>query len=155
MLKPGQAAPDFALLDMQGHSLDLQAILAQSPVGVVVLFFASDFLSADVAMLKGFASHASVFRQAGVCVVALSALNWETLHHAQARLELPYPVLFDACARVATRYQAALIPKFLTGRAVYVLNAHGEVMRAGRNLSPDEALRVLSVASSGRVDASN
>ncbi|WP_303673322.1 peroxiredoxin family protein [Vampirovibrio chlorellavorus] len=134
--------PDFALLDQQGHLVSLCDFTDQR--GVVLLFFASDWLPGDVALLQGFRHAYGALTEAGLQVLALSSINWEMLFHLAKRLDLPFPLLFDQCCRQATFYQAAWIPKFVTGRAVYVLDNQQRVVFARSQASPEQVLAAFS-----------
>jgi peroxiredoxin Q/BCP len=134
LLKPGVTAPSFHLLDQNGLIVTLER--AQRANGLVLLFFASHFLPKDLQMLKDFSDAYPQFLQKGMEVLAISGLNWETLHHLANWLDLPYPVLFDPCCRVSTRYNAMTIPKFVTGRAVYVVHPDGTIRFASPYKNP-------------------
>lgn len=118
LLKPGLRAPTFRLLDHHGFTVSLEQ-QQKNYHGVALLFFPSNFMQADMRLLSDYAKEYAQLQQARVEVMAISGLNWETLHYLAKKLALPYPVLFDPCCRISTFYRAMLIPRFLTGRAVY------------------------------------
>lgn len=126
LLLPGQTAPSFQLLNQQSYSMPLAQLLGAN--GAVLVFFSTENWPGDLKLLNAYAQHYPTFQQAGISVAAISALNWETLYHLHARLQLPYPLLFDPCARVSKTYGSMLIPKFVTGRAVYGLDAAGHIV---------------------------
>lgn len=135
LLKPGATAPPFHLLDQNGLNVTLAC--AQRDNGTILLFFASHFLPKDLQMLKDFADAYPQFQQKGMDVLAISGLNWETLHHLSNWLDLPYRVLFDPCCRISTRYRAMMIPKFVTGRAIYRVHPEGTIRFASRYKNPE------------------
>ncbi len=145
LLKPGTPAPTFGLLDQRSHRRTLEEdLLADSTIkGVVLLFFAWDRFPGDIRMLQDYADAYSKLQQAGINVAGISAINWETLHHLAQRLHLPYPLLFDPCARVSKKYQTMLIPKFVTGRAVYAIDTQCIIRHAQKEISPEDALAVV------------
>jgi len=141
LLAPGTPAPDFRLLDTAGRSVGLEDLRARR--GVVLLFFTSDRFPEDLNVLKQYAGAWPDFEAANIALLGLCSLDWETLHQLAERLNLPFSVLFDGGCRYAKRYRAVLIPKHITGRAVYVLNGSHEIVAARRKLSPKEALSLL------------
>ncbi len=143
LLAPGSQAPAFRLLDQHSHSLGPEEL--HGPQGLVLLFFTTGSFGRDAALLTAYAQALPRLREAGLGVAALSAANWETLHHRAEGLQLPYPVLFDACARVSMRYGAVLVPRFVTGMAVFQLSADGIVQAARKGFfSPETLLATLS-----------
>ncbi len=142
LLPVGQTVPDFALLDQYGRLVTLSDFSDRR--GVVLLFFASDWLQGDVALLQDFRDAHHAFAEAGVQVLALSSINWETLFHLAKRLELPFPLLFDQCCRQSTFYKAAWVSKFVSGRAVYALDSQRRVFFAHAKACPEEVLVAFS-----------
>lgn len=136
LLKPGAAAPDFRLLDQHGRSRDLGNLAGER--GLVLLFLASDWLKADQALLRRYVEAYAELQARGFGVAALSSTNWENLHHLARVLSLPFPILFDPCARMSKRFRCMLIPRFVTGRGVIVLDSAGTVVKAGRDLNPNQ-----------------
>ena len=128
LLPLGDKAPSFRLLDHRGHSVG--PVEAMGERGLILLFFSSSWLPGDLALLKAYALAYSQLQAAGVNLLALSGINWETLHH----------LVFDPCCRFSKYYQSMLIPKFVTGRAIYGLNLEGRIILARKQASPEETL---------------
>lgn len=142
LLKPGTDAPDFRLLDQHSHSISRQELTGRR--GLVLLFFTTGRFGPDERLLKTYRDAEERLQAAGLNVAALSAANWETLHHLTQRLNLAYPVLFDACARVAMRYGAVIIPRFVTGPAVALLDGEGRICLLEKGfVDPDAVLAAL------------
>jgi peroxiredoxin len=141
LLKPGTPAPAFRLLDQHGRSVGLDNYAGKK--GVILLFFASDRLPGDLHLLKTYVQAYSRLRAAGLEVLALSAINWESLHRLSHRLEVPFPLLFDVNCRASKPYQVMWVPKFITGRAVYAVNLQGEIVLAAKWASPAAVLEIL------------
>jgi peroxiredoxin Q/BCP len=133
LLKPGTPAPAFRLLDQHGRSIGLDDFSGKQ---LVLLFFASDWLPGDLRLLKTYAEAYPHFQEAGIGVLGLSAINWESLHHLGHRLQIPFSLLFDVSCRASKPYQAMWLPKFITGRAVYVINSNGEISLAAQDVAP-------------------
>ena len=144
LLQSGQPAPSFHLLDQNGLIVTLDN--AQGSHGTVLLFFSSHFLPKDIRVLRAFAQAYTQFQEKGIEVLAISGLNWETLYQLAQKLELPYRVLFDPCCRVSTRYKTMMMPKFVTGRAIYGVNAQGVIQYASKNSNPQALLEYLQMS---------
>ncbi len=142
LLPVGGMVPDFRLLDHQGYNVGLSDFARKR--GTVLLFFASEWLQGDLALLESYIAAYEQFRQADLQVVALSSINWEKLFYLGKRLNAPFPILFDQCCRQSTFYKAAWIPKFMGGRAIYALDTRRKIMFAQRQASPEMILRVFS-----------
>lgn len=141
LLEPGAPAFPFHLLDQTGHIVTLEE--AKGPLGTGLLFFSAHCLSGDIQALKNFADAYPQLQQQGLELVAISGLNWETLYRLSHRLALPYKVLFDPCCRLSTRYQCMLIPKFVTGRAIYLIDPQGGIQYASRKPDPHDLLKIV------------
>ena len=139
-LSTGQPVPDFRLLDIAGRSVALSQCLGER--GCVLLFFSG--LGLDDVFLKAYAQAYAELQVKGIEVLAVSGRDWDVLRRLHGRLALPYRILFDPCVRVSKRYEAISLPRFLTGRRVFVLDAEGRLRASGPRLSPQQALAVLS-----------
>lgn len=142
LLPIGGMVPDFRLLDHQAYNLGLSDFSHKR--GVILLFFASDTLKGDLALLQTYINEHSRLKEAGLQVLALSSINWENLFHLGKRLKVPFPILFDQCCRQSTFYKAAWVPKFVTGRAVYGLDSRGKIVFAQRQATPAEVLKAFN-----------
>lgn len=138
LLAPGTPAPSFRLLDQEALCADL--LTYRQYQGTVLVFFASDWLRTDLEHLKAFITAYPRFQAENLAVLGISGINWETIHHLAQRLDCPFPLLFDPCARISKHYRTMLIPKFISGRAVYGLDPGGTVLFAGNSLTPDDVL---------------
>jgi peroxiredoxin Q/BCP len=146
LLKPGTPAPAFRLLDQHGRSIGLDDFSGRR---LVLLFFASDCLPGDLRLLKTYAAAYPQLREDGIEVLALSAIDWEKLHHLGHRLQIPFPLLFDVSCRAAKPYQAMWLPKFITGRAVYAVNSNGEIVLAAQEAAPAVVLSTFEAELAG------
>lgn len=142
LLSKGTHAPEFALLDNQGRSLRLADV--QGNRGTVLLFVSSDWLPTDIRLLTAYRDAYLQLRDAGLGVAAISGINWEKLHYLAARLKLRFPVLFDPCCRIAKRYQAMWIPKFVNAQVIYGIDRQGVIVLAQKQVSPSEVLAAFS-----------
>lgn len=142
LLPVGAVVPDFRLLDHQGYNIGLSDYSEKR--GVVLLFFASDWLRGDLELLRRYVDAYSQLQEANVQVLALSSINWENLFYLGQRLNTPFPILFDQCCRQSTFYKAAWVPKFVTGRAVYGLDANRKIIFAQREVTPDAILKAFN-----------
>ena len=139
-----QLAPDFSLLDQQARTLTLDQVMGER--GLVLLFFSSSWLPADLALLKAFNQAYPTLQAAGLGVMGISGINWETIHHLSDRLDCQFPLGFDSCCRVSKRYDTMLIPKFVTGKAIYGINPQGRIIFDRKQAQPDEVLAAFKPA---------
>ena len=141
LLPSGHYAPDFHLLDQHGQSHNLEKDAGSQ--GTVLLFFSSFWLPGDLALLNVYAQAYTQLQEAGLSVMAISGINWETLYHLAKRIQCPYPILFDPCCKISKYYKTMLIPKFVTGRAVYGINPQKRIAFAQKQASPQQILQSL------------
>lgn len=141
LLKPGREAPVFRLLDHAGNSVGLSDAMLYN--GVVLLFFSSNWLGADLRLLKACMAAYPAFQEAGLGVLGMTGVNWEKIHHLAHRLETPFPLLFDPCCRFSSRYGAMWIPRLVTGRAVYIVNSAGRIALARKAARPEVIATLL------------
>lgn len=140
-LKPGAIAPPIRLLDHRGRNVGLDDF--RDKQGMVLLFFSSDRNADDLKMLKDFICAYPHFQEAGIQVLALSSVNWENLHYLAQQLNPPFPILFDVACRYSKQYGAMLIPKFVTGRAVFAVGQNGRILMTAKNASPEAVLEAF------------
>jgi peroxiredoxin len=141
----GYTAPSFHLLDTLGKTTYLSDFSERH--GVALLFFASHWLPGDRKLLKRYAEAYAAFRAENVEVLAISSTDWERLYFMARELNLPFPVLFDPCARTSKQYGVMSIPRFVTGRGIFALNGQGKVLLARPSASPDDVLQAIHAAS--------
>lgn len=139
LLEPGEVAPEFHLLDQDGRSVSLSNAL-RNRRGAIVLFFASDFLPGDHRLLQAYKSAFSQFQERELTILALSGINWEKIHLLARKFKPPFPLLFDPCCRIAKYYRALWIPKFVNGRAVFIVSAEGEIRFSAHQARPEAIL---------------
>jgi peroxiredoxin len=142
LLPLGARVPDFRLLDHRGYSVGLDDFSHRR--GTVLLFFASDWLKADLALLSAYRDAYPQFLEADLQILALSSMNWENLFHLGRHLNAPFPILFDQCCRQSTFYKSAWVPKFVTGRAIYGLDARKKIVFAQKQAAPQLILNAFS-----------
>lgn len=102
----------------------------------------SDFLGDDKKLLSAYAAAYPRLREANLAVIGLSGINWETIHHLGRKLNIPFPLLFDPCCRIATRYQAMWLPKFINNRAIIAVSPTAEVILTSSHFMAPDTLMV-------------
>jgi thioredoxin-dependent peroxiredoxin len=143
LLDPGQAAPEFRLLDQRSHTVSLDDTLGESRA-LILLFFMSDFLPGDWQLLSAYAAVYPHLREANLNVAGISGINWETIYHLGRKLNVPFPLLFDPCCRISTRYQTMWLPKFINNRAMVVVSPQKEIiLTSSKFISPDALIPQL------------
>jgi peroxiredoxin len=110
-LKAGDFAPEFNLPDGHGHHVRLSRLLARGPV--VISFIRGDWCPYCSLEMQALASAANEIKQAGGSIVAISPqLPGPNIPSGDATL--PFPILFDRGALVATAYRLAFtLPNIL------------------------------------------
>jgi peroxiredoxin len=135
LVQPGEQALTFRLLDHQGLSVGLDDVVT-AHAGVVLVFFSSDWLKGDLELLRAYGRAYADFQAKNIALLAVSGINWENLHYLAKRLQAPFPLIFDPCCRYSGKYGAMWIPKYVTGRAVVVLNPQGRVLFSRKGAVP-------------------
>lgn len=144
LLATGQAAPEFRLLDQRSHTLSLDDTLAESRA-LILLFFMSDFLPGDKQLLRDYAAGYPHLREANLNIAGISGINWETIYHLGRKLNVPFPLLFDPCCRISTKYQAMWLPKFINNRAIVVVSTQKDIILASSQfISPDTLITQIN-----------
>lgn len=135
---PGQHAPDFSLRNQFGESVSLSAFRGHSAVAVV--FFPLAFTATCSGELCELRDNLSLFRAAGVTLIAVSVDSTATLRVFAEREGYEFSLLADFWphGEVAQRYGAFLPEKGFATRATVLVDASG-VVRASFTSEPGEA----------------
>lgn len=158
MLKPGQRAPDFTLLDHNAKEFRLSTQLSLGPL--VLFFYPADFTPVCTAEACMFRDEHAQLADAGLHVVGISPQSAESHRRFRETHSLPYELLSDPHREVIAKYAGSIagVPlPLLTRRVTYliaqdatikdrVVNAfsaesHRAIIAAARNLakSPNAA----------------
>ena len=134
----GSVAPDFTLRDQFGQSVTLSAFRGGSAVAIV--FFPLAFTGTCTGELCELRDNLSVFRAAGITLLAVSVDSTATLREFAERESYDFTLLADFWphGEVARRYGAFIDEKGYATRATVLVDAEG-IVRACFSVSPGEA----------------
>lgn len=134
----GSVAPDFTLRDQFGQSVTLSTLRGGSAVAVV--FFPLAFTGTCTGELCELRDNLSMFRAAGVRLLAVSVDSTATLREFAERESYDFTLLADFWphGEVARRYGAFIDAKGYATRATVLVDAEG-IVRASFAVPPGEA----------------
>lgn len=152
-LSPGDAAPDFELLDADEHPVSSMQFRGQR---LVLYFYPAALTPGCTTQACDFRDNLGVLRGAGTAVVGISPDRPEKLRKFRDQEGLSFPLLSDPDHRVMDAYGAwgekSLYGKTVVGviRSTIVIDAQGHVERALYNVKATghvaKLLRDLSLA---------
>ena len=150
MLEDGKKAPDFALPDADGRTVQL-AVLKGQPV--VVYFYPKDDTSGCTAEAKDFSRLAPDFRKAGVEVIGVSPDSVASHQKFRKKYDLAVRLAADADKAVATAY-GVWVEKSMYGRkymgverSTFLIDKKGRIAKSWRKVKvPGHAEEVLAAA---------
>jgi peroxiredoxin Q/BCP len=133
MLDTGQQAPEFALPNHEGESVQLAEY-----EGCVVLYF---YPKADT---PGCTREACSFRDSwdrfeeqNIAVVGVSTDSVADIEAFKEKHDLPFELLSDEDGDVASAYESYDETNDSALRNTYVINENGDIERVYENVSPD------------------
>lgn len=131
-LEAGDQAPDFALPDEDGVVHRLSDYAGRT---VVLYFYPKDDTPGCTAEACSFRDNYGAIQAAGAVVLGVSVDDADSHRRFRAKHQLPFPLLIDEGAQVATRY-GAWGEKTLYGRksvgmtrATFVIGPDGRLVR--------------------------
>ncbi len=134
----GSIAPDFALRDQFGQTVELSGFRGGSAVAVV--FFPLAFTGTCTGELCELRDNIAMFRAAGVQLLGISVDSTATLREFAERESYDFPLLADFWphGEIARRYGAFLDDKGYATRVTVLVDTEG-VVRASFAVGPSEA----------------
>lgn len=152
-LQVGDRAPDFTLPDQQGNPVSLADLRGQR---VVIYFYPKDDTPGCTKEACGFRDDYRLFEQAGIVVLGVSKDPASKHQKFIAKYELPFTLLTDAEAAVASAYDSYGLKKFMGReymgmmRHTFVIDAEGHIEQIYTKVKPEtharQILTDLSVA---------
>ena len=152
-LEAGDRAPAFALHDQDGRAHRLQDYRGQT---VVLYFYPRNETPGCIAEACSFRDRFAEIRAEGAVILGLSTDDAESHRRFREHYSLPFPLLVDKGAKVATRYGAwgekVLYGRTSTGmiRSTFIIGPDGRLLRvwkraraAEHGVAVLEALRAL------------
>lgn len=154
VLKPGSAAPDFALPDQDGRERRLAALLADGPL--ILYFYPADFTpgcTKEACDLRDL--HAGILA-AGLRVAGVSPQSPDSHRKFRERYGLPFLLLSDEDKRVIRAYDVDGPLGYGVRRATFLVEGDGRIadavladLRIGRHQAFVERAIALRAGRSG------
>ncbi|QFZ91629.2 thioredoxin-dependent thiol peroxidase [Synechococcus elongatus] len=145
-LQVGDRAPDFTLPDQQGHPVSLADLRGRR---VVIYFYPKDDTPGCTKEACGFRDDFSLFEQAGIVVLGVSKDPASKHQKFIAKYELPFTLLTDADAAVASAYDSYGLKKFMGReymgmmRHTFVIDAEGNIEQIYTKVKPETHARQI------------
>jgi peroxiredoxin Q/BCP len=128
MLKPGDPAPDFALLSQTGEVVRLSAYRGRQ--NVVLFFYPKDNTPVCTRETCAFRDQFDDFASQGTAVLGISADSIESHARFGARHQVQFPLLTDKGGAVRRSYGVEGLLGLLPGRATFVIDRDGIIRNA-------------------------
>ena len=142
----GQLAPDFALPDAAGKSVQLSDYRGKQ--AVVLYFYPKDNTPGCTAEACAFRDSYAVFKDAGAEVIGVSSDSGESHQQFATQYRLPFTLLSDRGGALRKLYNVPTSMGLLPGRVTYVIDRDGVVrhifssqLNAERHIT--EALHII------------
>lgn len=150
-LCPGDPAPDFTLPDGDGNSVSLSALRGQR---VVLYFYPRDNTKGCTTEACGFRDRYPDYQSQNVAVFGISTDDAKSHTKFTTKYDLPFPLLCDTDAAVATAYESYGLKKFMgkeymgVMRHTFIIGPDGTIEKIYQKVKPadhaDEVLRDLA-----------
>lgn len=147
-LQPGDLAPDFTLPDTDGNLVSLSALRGQR---VVLYFYPRDNTPGCTKEACGFRDAYVDYQAQNVVVLGVSLDDAKAHTKFTQKYQLPFPLLCDTDATVATAYESYGLKKFMgkefmgVYRQTFVIGADGRIEKIYRKVKPEShATEVLA-----------
>lgn len=146
-LKPGDPAPPFSLMDANGNNVSLSDFLGKR---LVLYFYPRDNTKGCTTEACGFRDLYPELEQKGAIVLGISTDDAKSHGKFIAKYDLPFPLLCDTDATVATAYGSYGLKKFMGKeymgiiRQTFIIDADGRLEKIYQKVKPaDHASQVL------------
>jgi peroxiredoxin Q/BCP len=152
-LKEGDKAPAFSLPASGGKTVSLKDLAGKK---VVLYFYPKDNTPGCTKEACSLRDHNAAIAKAGAVVLGVSADSVKSHDGFAAKYRLPFPLLADAEAKVATAY-GAWGEKTLYGRKymgmnrmTFLIDERGRIAKVWAKVKPDEHGAEVLAAVQGR-----
>ena len=133
MLKPGDKAPDFKLMNASGEVFHLADKLKEA--SVVLFFYPKDETPGCVAEACSFRDQYEVFKEQGAEVVGISSDNMDSHQKFARKYNLPFILLSDTGGKIRKVYEVPKTLGLIPGRTTYVIDQKGIIRYAFNSLT--------------------
>ena len=150
MLKVGQKAPAFTLLDQNGEKHSLKDYLGQK---VILYFYPKDNTSGCTKQACGFRDLYPAIQEKGAVVLGISKDSVASHKKFEGNHDLPFTLLSDPDAKVIQKYdvwkEKSMYGRKYMGieRSTYLIDEKGKIIKAFQKVkpadNPDEMLEAL------------
>ena len=128
MLKPGAAAPEFALPDQDGRERRLSALLAGRPL--ILYFYPADFTPGCTKEACGLRDLHAQILSSGLTVVGVSPQSPESHRRFREKYGLPFTLLSDELKSAIKAYGVDGPLGLGVRRATFLIDAHQHISDA-------------------------
>ena len=139
-LEAGDKAPAFTLKDQDGKTHSLKDYAGQT---VVLYFYPKDDTPGCTKEACSFRDNFAAIEEAGAVVLGVSADDASSHQKFRAKYDLPFPLLVDEGAKVATKYGAwgekVLYGKTVIGmtRSTFIIGPDGRLTKVWKRVQAD------------------
>lgn len=139
-LVTAQPAPDFSLMDTDGNCVNLADLRGS---WVVLYFYPRDNTPGCTKEACGFRDIFAELKRRNVTVLGVSADDTKSHRKFAEKLSLPFPLLSDPDAQVATAYESFGPKKFMgkefTGiyRNTFLIDPEGNIAKIYQKVKPE------------------
>jgi thioredoxin-dependent peroxiredoxin len=147
-LEIGDLAPDFSLTDGDGNLVHLSALRGNT---VILYFYPRDNTPGCTKEACGFRDRYPEFTEKNVLVFGISTDDAKSHQKFTDKFQLPFPLLSDPDAQIATLYQSYGLKKFMGKeymgimRHTFVVDRTGKIAQIYLKVKPEtHASQVLA-----------
>lgn len=136
----GTLAPDFTLPDQHGNLVTLSALRGKT---VVLYFYPRDNTPGCTKEACGFRDLYTQFQKRDILIFGISTDDQTSHQKFIAKHNLPFPLLCDPQAQVATAYASYGLKKFMGKeymgimRNTIVIDPEGKIQKIYKNVKPE------------------
>lgn len=146
LVKVGDVAPDFTLLDQFGQKVSLGDFIGKKPV--VLYFYPKDFSMGCTREACAFRDSYEAFKELGAEVIGVNTASQERHGEFASAYKLPFRLLADEGGKVRELYGVPASFGLIPGRVTYIIDRSGIVRYVfNSQLNPtkhvEEALKIL------------
>jgi thioredoxin-dependent peroxiredoxin len=139
-LTVGSPAPDFALLDSEGQEISLQSLRGK---WLVLYFYPKDDTPGCTKEACAFRDQFSQFIEKNVVILGISVNDAKAHQKFIAKYDLPFPLLVDPDAAIATAYDSYGLKKFMgkeylgITRNTFLIDPEGNLAKIYKKVKPE------------------
>ncbi len=151
-LNIGDRAPDFSLPDTTGSVINLADLLGKR---VVLYFYPRDNTPGCTKEACAFRDIYADYQAQNIVVLGISTDNAKSHAKFTEKFQLPFPLLCDLDAKVATAYHSYGLKKFMgkeymgISRQTFVIDSQGKIEKIYHKVKPEshaaEVLKDLGI----------